>query len=421
MVGMRKILFLITGLLISTASSFSQDSGALIEALIRKGILTNQEAEDIRADLVVENNTVPSKTIAGGKSTDRLSVGMRMQLQYASLDTDLPVGKIQPSYTDQTFTRRMYFTLKAGVGGNWGATMTYDFAGGSYDDAIIEYKPTSDLSFNFGLRKVNNAYEERATSGNLRSIERSGVTRYFVENNNGRRLGAASYRIGAFVDGKKELNNRFNFIYGAAITNPQRDETFSGASSSGTYTNNSKALWSNVGTIYKLPENGSILIGLSGAYLPDQGGPSNTNLGKGNHLRLYSVHADATYKKFTFMVEYLTANIDKGASITRNATPKGWFVQPTFYLAEDIEVVVRYQTLDTDYRGLNLGDVVRSAPTGGTMSKFDEYYLGGNLYVRGNDLKFQLGILSGRTYETLQGQSDSAKVFGARSQLQIQF
>lgn len=418
---MRKILFLITGLLISTAPSFSQDSGALIEALIRKGILTNQEAEDIRADLVVENNTLPSKAIAGGKSTDRLSVGMRMQLQYASLDTDLPVGKIQPSYTDQTFTRRMYFTLKAGVGGNWGATMTYDFSGGSYDDAIIEYKPTSDLSFNFGLRKVNNAYEERATSGNLRSIERSGVTRYFVENNNGRRLGAASYRIGAFVDGKKELNNRFNFIYGAAITNPQRDETFSGASSSGTYTNNSKALWSNVGTIYKLPENGSILIGLSGAYLPDQGGPSNTNLGKGNHLRLYSVHADATYKKFTFMVEYLTANIDKGASITRNATPKGWFVQPTFYLAEDIEVVVRYQTLDTDYRGLNLGDVVRSAPTGGTMNKFDEYYLGGNLYVRGNDLKFQLGILSGRTYETLQGQSDSAKVFGARSQLQIQF
>ena len=29
---MRKILFLITGLLISTAASFSQDSGALIEA-----------------------------------------------------------------------------------------------------------------------------------------------------------------------------------------------------------------------------------------------------------------------------------------------------------------------------------------------------------------------------------------------------
>jgi len=418
---MRKILFLITGLLISTVASFSQDSGALIEALIRKGILTNQEAEDIRADLAIENNTIPSKVIAGGKSTDRLSVGMRMQLQYASLDTDLPSGKIQPSYTDQAFTRRMYFTLKAGVGGNWGATMTYDFAGGSYDDAIIEYKPTSDLSFNFGLRKVNNAYEERATSGNLRSIERSGVTRYFVENNNGRRLGEARYRMGAFVDGKKELNNKLNFIYGAAVTNPQRDETFSGASSSGTSNSNSKALWSNVGVVYKLPENGSVLVGFSGAYLPDQGGPSNTNFGKGYNVRLYSLHTDVTYGRFTFMSEYLVANIDRGASLSKDASPKGWFIQPTFYLTEDIELVARYQTLNTDYRGLNMGDVVRSAPTGGTMNKFDEYYFGGNLYVRGNDLKFQLGILSAKTYETLQGQSDSAKVFGARSQLQIQF
>ena len=49
----------------------------------------------------------------------------------------------------------MYLTLKAGVGGNWGATFTYDFASGYYDDAIIEWKPTPDLSFNFGLRKVN--------------------------------------------------------------------------------------------------------------------------------------------------------------------------------------------------------------------------------------------------------------------------
>jgi hypothetical protein len=420
-VRMRKNIILILGLLISTVASFSQDSGALIEALIRKGVLTNQEAEDIRADLVIENNTIPSKAIAGGKSTDRLSIGMRMQLQYASLDTDLPIGKIQPSYTDQAFTRRIYFTLKAGVGGNWGATMTYDFAGGSYDDAIIEYKPTSDLSFNFGLRKVNNAYEERATSGNLRSIERSGITRYFVETNNGRRLGAASYRIGAFVDGKKELNNKLNLIYGAAITNPQRDETFSGAASSGTSTNNSKALWANMGFVYKLPENGSVLIGLSGAYLPDQGGFSNTNLGKGNNLRLYSVHADATYKKFTLLTEYLTANIDKGASLTKDSSPRGWFIQPTFYLTDDIELVARYQTLNTDYRGVNLGDVVRSAPVGGTMNKFDEYYFGGNLYIRGNDLKFQLGVLSAKTYETLQGQSDSAKVLGARSQLQIQF
>ena len=193
-----------------TASAFAQDSGALIDALIRKGILTNQEAENIRADLVRESNTIPAHALGGGKSTDRLSVGMRLQTQYANIGTEISGNPVRPAYTDQAFLRRMYLTLKAGVGGNWGATFTYDFASGYYDDAIIEWKPTSDLSFNFGLRKVNVGYEERASSGNLKSIERSGVTRYFVEGNNGRRLGAGSYRIGAFLDGKKELSRTLN-------------------------------------------------------------------------------------------------------------------------------------------------------------------------------------------------------------------
>ena len=70
--------------------------------------------------------------------------------------------------------------------------------------------------------------------GNLKSIERSGVTRYFVEANNGRRLGAASYRIGAFLDGKKEINKELNLVYSAAVTDPERSETFADASAAGT-------------------------------------------------------------------------------------------------------------------------------------------------------------------------------------------
>src|SRR4051812_7082624 len=132
--------------LVSGGLAVAQDGGALITALIRKGILTNQEAEDIRADLIRESNTIPAHAIGGGKSTDRLSIGMRMQVQYASLDTDVKDAAFGPVATDHVLLRRMYLTLKAGIGGNWGATFTYDFAGGSYDDAIIEWKPTNDLS-----------------------------------------------------------------------------------------------------------------------------------------------------------------------------------------------------------------------------------------------------------------------------------
>ena len=414
-------LALLGGALLSLSPVLAQDSGPLLDALVRKGILTNQEAEDLRADLVRDNNTIPAHAMAGGKSTDRLSVGMRMQLQYASLDTDIKNVAVGPVATDHFFTRRMYLTLKAGVGGNWGATMTYDFAGGSYDDAIVEWKPTHDLSFNFGLRKVNVGYEERGSSGNLKSIERSGVTRYFVETNNGRRLGAASYRIGLFLDGKKELNNTYGLVYSAAITNPERDETFAGASATGSNATNRKAFWANVGLTGKLPNNGTWIAGLATGLLPDQGGVSNTNLGRGFDLNLYSAYFDLTAGRFSFLGEYLSAKVERGFSATQDAKPAGFFLQPSFLVTDSIEAVVRYQHLDTDGRGVTLGDVIRSAPAGATMNKFDEWYVGANWYLRGNDLKFQLGALTGKTKDTVTGAPAEAKTVGLRSQMQIQF
>ncbi|MBL9187712.1 MAG: porin [Opitutaceae bacterium] len=421
---LSRSLALAAGVFVFAASASAQDSAALVNALIRKGILTNQEAEDIRADLVREAAAVvPAPAHGGGKSTDRLSVGMRMQLQYAGLDTDVSGAAFGPVATHHFFTRRMYLTLKAGVGGNWGATMTYDLAGGSYDDAIIEWKPTPDLTFNFGLRKVNVVYEERATSGHLKSIERSGITRYFVESNNGRRLGAASYRIGAHLDGKKEINARTHFVYSAAVTNPERNETFTGASASGDSTSNHVAVWGNAAIAGRLADNGGNWIaGVGAGFLPDQGGFGTTNLGKGFDLTIYSAYFDAQIGRYGLMAEYLTADIERGSALAnRDAKPAGWFIQPSFLVSDTFELVARYQRLDSDHRGVQLADVVRSAPTGPTMNKFEEWYAGANWYLRGNDLKFQLGALSGKTTETVTGAPAQAKTVGVRSQMQIQF
>jgi phosphate-selective porin len=406
--------------LVAFAPMSAQDSGPLLDALVRKGILTNQEAEDLRADLVRDFNTVPAKAIGGGKSTDRLSVGMRMQIQYASLDTDIKNTAVGPVATDHTFLRRMYLTLKAGVGGDWGATMTYDLAGGSYDDAFFDWRPTPDLTFNFGLRKVNVAMEERWSSGDIRGLERSSVTRYFVESNNGRRLGAASYRIGAFLDGKKELNQTTGIVYSAAVTNPERNETFTGASATGDATSNRPALWGNIGLTGKLT-NGTWTAGVGAGYLPDQGGSGTTNFGKGFDLSIYSIYTNITAGRFGFMGEYLTADVERGFNATTDAKPKGYYFQPTFLLTDTLELVARYASLDSDHRGVTLSDVIRSAPSGGTMNKSEEWYFGGNYYLRGNDLKFQLGLVSAKTKETLTGAPAEAKVIGLRSQMQLQF
>src|SRR5690606_34833001 len=109
---------------------------------------------------------------------------------------------------------------------------------------------------------VNVGFEERTSSGSLKAIERSGVTRYFVEENNGRRLGAGSYRVGVFMDGKTG-----DFFYGAAVTNPERAVSFSTAAGTGNGGNNGVALWAN-GGFAKTYEGGSFLIGAGAGLLP---------------------------------------------------------------------------------------------------------------------------------------------------------
>ena len=399
----------------------AEESGALINALIRKGILTHQEAEEIRAEITSEEELIPAKVEPGGKSTSRLSVGMRMQAQYANLDTDVRDAAFGPAATSHAFLRRMYLTLKADVGKNWGAVFTYDFAGGGFDDAIITWKPSPDLAFNFGLRKVNVGYEERASSGDIRAIERSSITRYFVESNNGRRLGAASYRVGVFLDGRRELTKTHGLVYSAAVTNPERSDTFEDAAASGDNTSNQPALWGTLGFTGKLARGGTWVAGIGAGFLPDQGGAGMINRGRGSDLSIYSLYTDIDAGRFGLMAEYLAADIDHGASATNDASPQGFFVQPSVLVTDTIEAVFRYAWLDSDRRGLTLSDVIRSAPNGGTMNTSTEWYAGANWYLRGNNLKFQLGAVYGKTRDTTDGEPAEAKAVGVRSQMQIQF
>ena len=114
------------------------------------------------------------------------------------------------------------------------------------------------------------------------------------------------------------------------------------------------------------------------------------------------------------MSEYLTAKVES----TTNMTPYGYFVQPAYMLTDTFEIVSRYEYINSDGRGVNLGDVIRSAPSSAVnMNTYSGYYIGGNWYIKGNDLKYQLGVLSGKT----KNLTSEAKTVGVRSQLQLQF
>jgi phosphate-selective porin len=426
----------VAGLLFAAVSpAWAQDSGALLDVLVRKGVLSDQEAEEIRADLSRDYAANNINATPAGKSVTRLTLSGRIQVQYDNLSTANDVGT-EPSAISHFFLRRVFLGAKASFGPDWSGTLVYDFSGSRFDAALVEYAYNSDLNFGAGLRKVDFGYEERTSSTRLKAIERSGVTRYFVEDNNGRRLGAGAHRIGLFANGKFLADTKGEFFYGAAVTNPERvasgfsSSGASNATSPGTSSTNTLAYWANLGyktaSAVKVP----FTLGTGFGYLPDQGGRA-ANTGAtvaGNDLWVASIYGDVTFGKFSVSAEYLTSEVELGNNRgalagNEDVSPSGYYIQPVFAVTERFELVARYAHTDTDGRGIAVSDGIRNAPS--TVSNFDtltDYYFGINYYFKGNDVKFSAGYVYGQGEDRLTpGGTQESEVSGVRSQVQVVF
>lgn len=410
--------------LLCAGTALAQDSAPLIDALLRKGILTDQEAEDLRADLA-NNNTAALAATSGTPNLSKMAISGRFQAQFVNLAANIAGTTADPVYNNHFFLRRIYVGFKPTFYNGWSAYLNYDFAGSTFDAAYIEWLKSPLFVVQAGLKKAPIGYEEYfISSGALKSIERSPITRFFVEANNGRRLGAGSYRQGVWVSGKNG-----DFSYEFAVTNPERDESAAGAAGVGAATNNNFSYWANLNYSKAFAGNqGMFKTGASYGLLPDQGGVSNTNLGKGFDLAVWSVYADYRYRNFSLMGEYFGSNDDSGvtiAGVTRDSKPSGYWIQPS-YRYGPYEAVVRYTYVDSDGRGVQTSDGIRSAPSGGTMNKLSEWFIGGNWYIIGNEakheVKLQLGWIFGQSKDSITGASGpKADTQGLRSQLQVNF
>lgn len=408
--GCAAILALLALTAGATLPAQAQDGQAILDALVRKGVLTAAEAEQITAE--ADKKASPLSVVIGGKSTTKLSLGGRLQVQYDALSTDIDDAQ-DPSRLSHFFIRRAYVSLKADVATNASVQVVYDFASTSFDAAFIQLKPSEDLALHFGLRKVNLGYEEATvSSGSLKAIERSGATRYFVEPANGNRLGAGGYRLGVFAEGKEGP-----FFWGAALTNPER---VTAATSAGNGDNNNIAAWANVGVKGKFGrwEDSRYIFGTGVGYLPDQGGVTP---GSGDDLLVANVYTELTFGKFNVIAEVLYSDNENGAGANGDANSYGFWIQPSYRFNKNWEGVFRYSYTDSDGRGINVSDGIRNAPAGGTMDTLTDYYLGFTYYISGDDLKFQAGYVYGESQDTVTGGSAKATSSGIRSQMQVQF
>ena len=99
------------------------EDNALIDALVRKKILTEREAQDIRADLVKENVSAEKIKLSGPLTELALYGDVRMRYQYDNLDpqfdADAPNG--DPGHGNQNSRWRFRLRLNADfkLAGNW--------------------------------------------------------------------------------------------------------------------------------------------------------------------------------------------------------------------------------------------------------------------------------------------------------------
>lgn len=397
----------------------AQDSKALIEALIKKGILNAGEAKAITADLSKQNNNA-DVSISRGSNLSRLIINGRVQYQFASLSTDVSGTANDPANVNHAFVRRVRVGFRANLAQGWATFINYDFASNNFDAAYVEKIFNPKLTLQAGFKKAPIGYEEYfVSSGDLKSIERSTVTRYFMESNNGRRLGGGKYRQGLWLLGKEG-----GWTWELAVTNPEATGVSpTNTTGAGNANNNEFAYWGNSGYAGSFDEKkGSFKVGASYGFLPDQGGKT---LGVGNDLTVWSIYGDVSHGNFSFVGEYFGSDNDRGASATRDSKSNGYWLQAS-YRTGDFEPVVRYSFTDSDGRGIQLGDGIRSAASAGTHDTLSEWFVGTNWYLRGtaarHDVKLQAGFLFGESKDVpITGASAKASVDGFRSMLQVNF
>jgi hypothetical protein len=419
---MRKLslsLLVATGaVLLGTGSLMAQDNSALVDLLLRKGVLTDQEAEDLRADLAKENSAAMVST-SKIPNLSKLIFSGRFQAQFVSFDTSIHGPTVDPAYVNHAFLRRIYLGVKPIFTNGWSAYLNYDFAGSTFDAAYIEKIVSPKLTLQAGFKKAPIGLEEYfISSGALKSIERSAATRFFVEANNGRRLGAGSYRQGLWLSGREG-----DWTWEVAVTNPEREESSSGTAGTGSTANNVFAYWGNVNYSKAFAENrGLAKFGASVGFLPDQGGKT---LGAGNDLMVWSLYGDVRYGNFSVLGEFLGSDNEQGVSATLDSKSFGYYLQAS-YRHGAYEPVIRYTFVDSDGRGIQTSDGIRSTPSGGTMNELSEIFVGANWYIVGNEakheVKLQAGYLFGETRDSITGSSGpKAYTQGFRSQLQVNF
>ena len=393
-----KLLSILAASAFVCVAAQAQDK-ALLETLVKKGMLSQQEAAQIAKESVaVTPGSAETKSI-------KLKGGVQGWYEWSQLDVRTPDFGSQPSQNGFVL-RYVKIGLEAEIGGGWTVDIMTDFgtegAATNYlDKVVISKKVDYDYltgQLDLGFRKVNFGQEQGMCDFGQLAIERSVATFFFTR----------PEMYGPFADTYKNFGSRAvgifwngtvsqleGMYYGVAITGGNTEmqaiqNTFAG--------NNNLSFYANAG--YKRA------FEVSGEAIAIDGG---LNFGYANGGFVYDVdqnrsmwginpYVSAKWRGLTVMAEYFLQQVQDGAMrrdvLAKTRTPQGANV--TIAWKQDmgewgaLEPVFRWSYLNTDNMGYN---TVYGAVNGSVMAEFKKaqtFYIGTNWYVT-PAVKFSLG------------------------------
>lgn len=415
---MKKII--ISLLVAGAAIAANAQDKALLETLVKKGMLTQQEAAQIAKDSVAVSPAT--------KSTKSIKIFGGANGYYTWSRESVKAGSASSGQLSGFTLKHVKIGLDADVGAGWSAKVVTDFGENAktrdYLDTVVLSKAIDydyiNGTLQLGLRKVNMGYEQNTDDFEQLAIETSVATNFFT--NGGKNLGKnfGSRTVGVFWDGN--IAQVDGLYYGAAVTSgvaESGNEDFLSASKGDS---SSLSFWANLGYKNVADVKGETLsydFGINFGYAP-QGMDNENRYTKKGSVWGINPYATINWRGLTLIGEYFLQQAEDYTAGRDGVgrTPMGANFTAAYKMDIGewgaIEPVFRASYVTTNGMGLASVDLAGQAYS--TVNQAMTFYGGVNWYAT-SAVKTGLGYEFGY-YD--QGDAVVERVFGNTVWAQVQ-
>jgi phosphate-selective porin OprO/OprP len=320
-------VLLILSLLFSAIVSKAQSNDELLNLLIKKNLLTQQEADSLRSDLAVKEQQKRDKE---KENQHNISIGSKA-LQISGLVQARYQGFEQSGVNNAFDLHRARLDAKGNITDQWSYEVYTEFAATTkLLDAYTSYKIADFLKFTAGQFKIPFSYESLTSDSQLEFVDRSqviealaGRSKDVIGNQNGRDIGA---QIGGSF---AKVDNRYLFDYTFGV--------FNGAGYDVTTDNNN-----HKDIIARLGVHPIKNLDFGGSFYRGQDIPAATT--KVPNPTTQARNRYGIDGRYVIGALSLTAEYAHG---TDGAVQKdGWYAQAGYFILPKLQLVAKYDTFD---------------------------------------------------------------------------